>query len=90
VTPTGCSVTSTAAVSTTGVTGCRTSFRAAFFAGVDLDLALATVRLAALDTLRALPRAVAAFLFCRFDCFLRLAKIDPQSDAPHSALMPDH
>jgi hypothetical protein len=29
------------------------------------------------DTLLALPRAVAAFLFCAFDCFLRLAMIAP-------------
>ena len=51
----GCSITSTATVSTTGVTGCFT-FRAAFFAGAGLGLALATVRFAALATLRALPR----------------------------------
>jgi hypothetical protein len=46
-------------------------------------LALATVRFIAfafadLDTLRALPRAVAPpLLFCTFDPFLRLAMIDP-------------
>ena len=54
----GCSSTSTATVSTTGATGCFT-FRAAFFTGAGLGLALATVRFvafAALDTLRALPR----------------------------------
>jgi len=35
--------------------------------------------------LRALPRTVAAFLFCAFDPFLRLAMIDPlsPSGAPH-------
>jgi hypothetical protein len=77
----GCSITSTATVSTTGATGCFT-FRATFFAGAGLGLALATVRLvafprAALDTLRALPRAVAVFLFSALDCFLRLAMIRP-------------
>ena len=45
-------------------------------------LALVTVRfvafaLADLDTLRALPRAVAPFFFCTFDPFLRLAMIFP-------------
>src|SRR6516165_3038426 len=63
-------------VSTTGATGGFT-FRAAFFTGARLDLALAAVRSAALGTLRALPRTVAAFLFCAFDCFLRLAMIRP-------------
>jgi hypothetical protein len=83
VTGAGCSVISTAAVSTTvsttGATGGFT-FRAAFFTGADLGLALATVRFAAfaaLDTLRALPR-LAEFAFrslarCTFDSFLRLA-----------------
>ena len=63
------------------------SFRAAFFTGVSLGLALATVRFVAfpradLDTLLALPR-VAEFplgsfpRFCTFDPFLRLAMIDP-------------
>jgi hypothetical protein len=43
-------------------------------------LALATVRFvafAAFDGLRALARAGAPFLFCTFDCFLRLAMIRP-------------
>jgi hypothetical protein len=63
------------------------SFRAAFFTGVRLGLALATVRFVAfpradLDTLLALPR-VAEFplgsfpRFCTFDPFLRLAMIEP-------------
>jgi hypothetical protein len=84
----GCSITSTATVSTTGATGCFIrSFHAAFFTGVRLGLALATVRFVAfprvdLDTLLALPR-VAEFplgsfpRFCTFDRFLRLAMIDP-------------
>jgi hypothetical protein len=68
----GCSITSAATVSTTGATG-RFTFRAAFFTGAGLGLALATVRFVAfpradLATLRALPRAVAPFLFCAFDC----------------------
>jgi len=76
----GCSITSTATVSTTGVTGCFT-FRAAFFAGAGLGLAPATVRFvafpfAAFVTLRALPRLAELPLrsfarFCTFDCFLR-------------------
>jgi hypothetical protein len=72
----GCSITSTATVSTTGVIGCFT-FRAAFFTGARLGLALATARFAALDDiLRDLPR-LAEFplrsfaLFCTFDAFLR-------------------
>ena len=72
-------MTSTAAVSTIGATGCLT-FRAAFFTGAGLGLV--TVRFvacAALDTLRALGRAVAPFLFCTFDPFLRLAMIRPRS-----------
>ena len=80
----GCSSTSTATVSTTGATGCFT-FRAAFFTGAGLGLALATVRFvafAALDALRALPRLAEFPLrsfarFCTFDAFLRLAMIDP-------------
>jgi hypothetical protein len=74
----GCSIGSTATVSTTG---CFT-FRAAFFTGASLGLALATVRFAAFAILRALPR-LAEFLlgsfprFCTFDAFLRLAMIDP-------------
>ena len=78
---------STAAVSITGVTGCFT-FRATFFTGAGFGLAFAAVgfvRFAAFDGLRALPRTVAAFLFCAFDPFLRLAMIDPlsPSGAPH-------
>ena len=79
ITPgTGCSITSTATVST----GCFT-FRAAFFTGAGLGLALATVgfvAFAALDTLRALPRlaGLRSFArFCTFDAFLRLAMIRP-------------
>jgi hypothetical protein len=86
----GRSITSTATVSTTGVTDCFT-FRTAFFTGACLGLAVAAVRfvafpLADLDTLRALPR-VADFLlgsfprFCTFDAFLRLAMIDPPGAA---------
>jgi hypothetical protein len=63
------------------------TFRAAFFTGACLGLAVAAVRfvafpLADLDTLRALPR-VADFLlgsfprFCNFDAFLRLVMIAP-------------
>ncbi len=69
---------STATVSTTGVTG-RFTFRAAFFTGVGLGLALATVRFvafAALAALRAVPRLaeLRSFArFCTFDAFLRLA-----------------
>jgi hypothetical protein len=66
-------------VSTAGATGC---FCAAFFDGLGLGFALATVRCAALDTLRALPRLAAFPLgsfprFCTFDCFLRFAMIAP-------------
>jgi hypothetical protein len=84
----GCSITSTATVSTAGATGCfirRTSFRAAFFTGARLGLALAIVRFvafAALDALRALPRLAEFPLrsfacLCTFDAFLRLAMIAP-------------
>jgi hypothetical protein len=85
----GCSITSTATVSTTGVTGFFTfrafTFRAAFFTGAGLGLVLATVRFvafAALDALRALPRLAEFPLrsfarFCTFDAFLRLAMIAP-------------
>jgi hypothetical protein len=84
----GCSITSTATVSTTGAIGCfirRASFRN-FFTVARLGLALATVRFVAadFDTLRALPR-VAEFLFgsflrfCALDCFLRLAMISPRA-----------
>jgi hypothetical protein len=75
----GCSITSAATVSTAGVTGCFT-FRAASFTGAGLGLALAAVRRAALDTLRALLRLaeLRSFApFCTFDAFLRLAMIDP-------------
>ena len=83
----GCSIISTAAVSITGVTGCFT-FRATFFTGAGFGLAFAAVgfvAFVAFDGLRALPRTVAAFLFCAFDPFLRLAMIDPlsPSGAPH-------
>jgi hypothetical protein len=77
----GCSITSTATVSTTGVTACFT-FRAAFFAGAPLGLAVATVRFTALAALRALLRLAEfavrnlARLFT-FDPFLRLAMIFP-------------
>jgi hypothetical protein len=77
VTDTGCSITSTATVSTTGATGCCT-FRAAFFTGARLALAAAF----ACAALRALPRlaefALRSFArFCTFDPFLRLAVIPP-------------
>jgi hypothetical protein len=77
----GCSITSAATVSTTGATG-RFIFRAAFFTGARLGLALAIVRFAAFATLRALPR-LADFAprtlarLCTFDPFLRLAMIFP-------------
>jgi len=77
----GCSITSTATVSTTGATGCFT-FRAAFFTGAGLGLALATTRFAVLATLRALLRLAGFALrslarLCTFDPFLRLATISP-------------
>jgi hypothetical protein len=79
----GCSIISTATVSTTGARGGFT-FRATFFTGAGLGLALATVRFAAfaaLPTLRALPRLaefpLRSFARCTFDPFLRLAMIDP-------------
>lgn len=84
----GCSITSRATVSISGATGCSLrSFRAAFFAGAGLGLALAVllfIGFAALDTLRGLPRlaefALRTFArFCTFDAFLRLAMIDPCS-----------
>jgi hypothetical protein len=82
----GCSITSTATVSTTAVTG-RFTFRAAFFTGGRLGFALATVRFvafAALDALRALPRLAEFPLrgfarLCTFARFLRLAMIAPWS-----------
>jgi len=77
----GCSITSTATVSTAGATGCFT-FRVAFFTGAGLGLALATVRFAVLATLRDLPRLAEFPLrsfarFCTFDPFLRFAMIAP-------------
>ena len=60
-----------------------------FFTGAGLGLAVRFVAFAALDTLRALPRPVAAFLFCAFDCFLRLAMIAPSWLVVRNALMPD-
>jgi hypothetical protein len=54
----GCSITSTATVSTTGVTG-RFTFRATFFTDTRLGLALATVGFVAFGALAAL-RALAA------------------------------
>ncbi len=78
----GCSITSTATVSIAGATDGFT-FRAAFFTGAGLGLALATVRFVAfatLDALRVLPRLaeLRSFArFCTFDAFLRLAMIDP-------------
>jgi hypothetical protein len=79
----GCSITSTATVSatasTTGATGCFT-FRAAFFTGARLGLALATVfaraALCALPRLAEFARRSLARL-CAFDPFLRLAMIRP-------------
>jgi len=67
------------------------TFRAAFFTGAGLGLALATVRFvafAALDTLRAFPRLaeLRSFAgFCTFDAFLRLAMIDPLVVCPLQA-----
>jgi hypothetical protein len=80
----GCSITSTATVSIAGAADGFT-FRAAFFTGAGLGLALAAVRLvafAALATLRALPRLAEFPLrsfarFCTFDAFLPLAMIAP-------------
>jgi hypothetical protein len=75
----GCSITSTATVSIAGATDCLIR-RAAFFTGARLGLALATVgfiAFTAFDGLRAFGRAVAPFLICTFDCFLRLAMINP-------------
>ena len=75
----GCSITSTATVSTAGAAGCF-PFRAAFLTGAGLGLALAAVRFgafAALDTLRDLARLAAVPLRSTFDAFLRLAMIAP-------------
>ena len=63
----GCSITSATTVSTTGAAGCFT-FRATFFTGARLALALAAVFAA----LRGLPLRSFARL-CTFDPFLRLA-----------------
>jgi hypothetical protein len=82
----GCSITSTATLSTAGATGCFIrSFRTAFFTGVCLGLALATARFVAFAdfaAFRALPRLAEFTLrsfarFCTFDPFLRLAMIEP-------------
>jgi hypothetical protein len=86
-----CSIASTATVSTTGATGCFT-FRAAFFTGARLGLALATVRFAAFATLRALPRLaeLRSFArFCTFDAFLRLAMIRPALVGGPQCMMSD-
>ena len=75
----GCSITSTATVSTAGVTGCFIR-RTAFFTGARLGLALATVRFAgaAFHALRSLAEVPLGSFprFCTFDAFLRLATID--------------
>jgi hypothetical protein len=65
--------------------GAAVSLCAAFFDGLGLGFAFATVRFAAFATLRALPRLAEFPLrsfppFCTFDCFLRLAMIAPLSD----------
>ena len=78
----GCSITSTATVSTAATMGCLIR-RAAFFTGARLGLALATARFAAFATfatLRALLRlaefALRSFARpCTFDPFLRFAMI---------------
>jgi hypothetical protein len=75
----GSSIASTATVSITGAAGGFT-FRAAFFTGARLVLALA----AAFAALRALPRLAEFPLrslarLCTFDPFLRLAMIRPRS-----------
>src|SRR6516165_8478423 len=76
-----CSITSAATISPTGATG-RFTFRAAFFTGARLGLALATIRFAALAALRTLLR-LAEFALrslarpCTFDPFLRLTMIVP-------------
>jgi hypothetical protein len=76
----GCSITSTATVSTTGAIG-RLIRRAAFFIGARFGLALAIVRVFARAPLWALPR-LAELPFrsfarlCTFDAYLRLAMMD--------------
>src|SRR5215472_9749954 len=89
----GCSITSATTVSAIRAT---VSFRAAFFTGARLGLALATVRFAALATLRALPRLAEIALLslvrlCTFEPFLRLAMRVPLDliRAPQRGLMPD-
>jgi hypothetical protein len=68
----GCSITSAATVSTnTGATG-RFTFRAAFFTGARLALALAAARFAVLATLRALPRLAELGLSATFLAFVLL------------------
>src|SRR5215831_17550226 len=56
VTATGCSITSTATVSTIEAIGCCFTFRAAFFAGAGLGLAVRFVAFADFATFRALSR----------------------------------
>ena len=81
MTATGCSITSEATVSAAGATGCFI-FRATFFTGAALGLALAIARFAVLAILRVLLR-LAEFARrslarpCTFDRFLRLAMITP-------------
>src|SRR5205823_14075475 len=80
VTATGCSITSTATVSTIEAIGCCFTFRAAFFAGAGLGLAVRFVALADFATFRDLPRLAEFALrslarLCTFDPFLRLAMI---------------
>ena len=91
MTATGCSITSAAAVSTAGATGCLIR-RATFFTDAGLGLALAIVRFAAADfaTLRGLPRLAEFPLrsfarFGSFDPFLRLAMINPLRLVPIQA-----
>jgi hypothetical protein len=78
-------------VSTTGATA---SFRTTSFTGVRLGLAFATVRFAALATLRGLPRLAEFALrslarLCTFNPFLRLAMIAPFCRCFRNALMPE-
>jgi hypothetical protein len=85
----GCSITSTATVSTVDAIGLT-----AFFAGARFGLALAIARFAtdfpraALESFLAFGRAFAAFLFWTLDDrFLRLAMVDPVIGAQQNALM---
>jgi hypothetical protein len=76
----GCAINPAATVWTAGATRCLIRRPASFFTGARLGLALATVSFvafAAFDGLRAFGPAVAPFLICTFDCFLRLAMINP-------------